>query len=130
MEKTDPKKVLVVEDDSVMRELEVRELKLKGYEVFEAADGVLATDSILKNKPDLILLDLMLPKKDGFAVLEEMRKLPDSKIAATPVIVLSNLWSDKDILRTQSMKIDGYFVKANSTLGEVMQKVSDVIHRS
>lgn len=120
-------KVLVVEDDQVMRAIEVRELKKLGFEVLEAENGLKAVEIATKEKPSLLLLDLMLPEKDGFSVLEDIRKNPAGAMAQIPVIVLSNLWSDKDILRTQALKIDGYFVKANTTMAEVMGKVKEVM---
>lgn len=120
------KKVLVVEDDASMREIEVRNLKKLNFQVLEAEDGQQAIDLLGQERPDLVLLDLMLPKVDGFGVLEFIRKNPDQQLSAIPVVVLSNLWSDKDILRTQALKIDAYFVKANSTMAEVMAKIHEV----
>jgi DNA-binding response OmpR family regulator len=120
-------KVLVVEDDAVMRAIEVRELKKLGFDVLEADTGTKAMEVAEREKPVLLLLDLMLPEKDGFSVLEDIRKNPEGPLAQIPVIVLSNLWSDKDILRTQALKIDGYFVKANTTMAEVMGKVKEVL---
>jgi DNA-binding response OmpR family regulator len=121
------KKVLVVEDDNVMRAIEIKELKKLGHEVLEASDGLIAVELAEKQQPNLILLDLMLPEKDGFGVLEDLRKSTTEKVSKVPVIVLSNLWSDKDILRTQALKVDGYFVKANTTMAEVMAKVTEVL---
>jgi CheY-like chemotaxis protein len=123
------KKVLVVEDDSVMRSIEMKELKMLNFEAIEAMDGQQAVELVAKEKPDLVLLDLLLPKVDGFGVLESIRKSPDKDVKDIPVVVLSNLWSDKDILRTQALKIDAYFVKANTTMHEVMLKVKEIIEK-
>jgi DNA-binding response OmpR family regulator len=120
------KKVLVVEDDEAMRNILVDRLIMSNYQIFQAVDGEHALSLILEKKPDIILLDLLLPKLDGFQVLERLRHYPDPAIAETKVIVLSNLWSNKDILRAQALKIDEYFVKANTNLDEVFSKVKAI----
>jgi two-component system response regulator (stage 0 sporulation protein A) len=95
--------------------------------VFRALDGEQAVQMVLDHKPDLVLLDLLLPKLDGFKVLERIRNYPEKSIAETKVIVLSNLWSDKDILRAQALKIDEYYVKANTNLDDVFKKISQIM---
>ena len=77
----------------------------------------------MDNAPDLILLDLLLPKLDGFKVLERLRHYPKAEIAEIKVVVLSNLWSNKDILRAQALKIDEYYVKANTNIKDVFEKI-------
>lgn len=121
------KKILVVEDDKTLREVLVGHLKQKNFEIFEANDGEEAVELILDKKPGLILLDLLLPKLDGFKVLERIRHFPDKIIAETKVVVLSNLYSDKDILRAQALKVDEYYVKANTDLDVVFQKISQIL---
>jgi CheY-like chemotaxis protein len=121
------KKVLVVEDDTDLRNALVSRLGSSNYQVFQANDGEEAITVLLDQKPDLILLDLLLPKLDGFKVLERIRNYPEPGIANSKVIVLSNLWSDKDILRAQALKIDEYYVKANTNLDDVFIKVSQVL---
>jgi DNA-binding response OmpR family regulator len=123
------KKILIVEDDTDLRNTLVDGLTASNYEVLSAIDGEEAITFILDKKPDLVLLDIMLPKLDGFKVLERVRHYPDKDVAETKVIVLSNLWSDKDILRAQALKIDEYYVKANTNLDEVYQKVSQALKK-
>lgn len=120
-------KILMVEDDVAMREIVVRKLTNNGFLVQQADDGQKAIDLIVQEKPDVVLLDLMLPEVDGFQVLETIRKNPDPQIANTPIIVLSNLWSNKDILKTKSLKVQAYLVKAYFTTEEIMKKVKDVL---
>lgn len=125
------KKILiVVEDDGMLRKIMADKFKSFGYEVFQAEDGQAAVDAILDKKPNLVLLDLLIPKVDGFVVLEKIRNYPDEKIAQTPVVVLSNLWSDKDILRVKSLKIDDYFVKANTDMNEFFNKVQALLAKA
>ena|SRR3989344_1200122 len=119
------KKILVVEDDLALQGVLFDRLQSEAlYEVLKASDGEEAVSIIIEKKPKLILLDLLLPKLDGFQVLEKIRKHPDKGISGTKVIVLSNLWSNKDILRAQDLKIEEYYIKANTNLDDVVAKVS------
>lgn len=122
------KKILiVVEDDGLLRRIISDKLKSMGYDVFQAEDGQSAIDQVLDKKPDLVLLDLLIPKVDGFVVLEKIRSYPDKQVANTSVVVLSNLWSDKDILRVKALKIDEYFVKANTDMDQVFEKIKNLL---
>ncbi len=121
------KKILIVEDDDTMRKSLVDGLSKFNCKILEVGDGEKAVEVVMDNSPDLILLDIMLPKLDGFKVLERIRYYPDARIAQTKVIILSNLWSDKDILRAKALKIDDYLVKANTTLEEVFAKVKQLL---
>lgn len=121
------KKILVVEDDVDLLNILVDRLSVSNYQIVTAKDGEEAVTAIMDQKPHLILLDLLLPKLDGFHVLERVRHYPDEQISQTKVIVLSNLWSDKDILRAQALKIDEYYVKANTNLDEVFAKIGQII---
>ena len=123
------KKILIVEDDQDLQNLLADRLGSTNYTVFKASDGEEAISMVLDNRPDLILLDLLLPKLDGFHVLERLRHYPDPEVASIKVIVLSNLWSDKDILRAQALKIDEYYVKANTNLDEVYSKIAQILAR-
>ena len=124
-----PIKILIAEDDLAMREISTHKLTAAGFEVKQAEDGKQALEIIPQMKPDLIMLDLMMPEVDGFAVLEALRKNPDKKIAATPVIVLSNLWSSNDILRVKAFNVDDYLVKAYFTPDEILAKINEVLKK-
>ena len=125
-----PKKILMVEDDVAMREIVIHKLMSHGFDVKEAADGRQGIDMLLKEKPDLVLLDLMLPEVDGFKVLETVRAHQDPKIAATPIIILSNLWINKDILRTKALKVQAYMVKAYFTTEEILNKINEILKQN
>ena len=118
---------MIVEDDANLRRILVDGLSKTNYVLLEAADGEAAVNMIMDHRPDLILLDLLLPKLDGFGVLERIRHYPEASIAATKVLVLSNLWSNKDILRAQALEIDEYFVKANTNIEDVFSKVRNIL---
>ncbi len=119
--------IVVVEDDVAMREIVAHKLSSNGFTVKEAEDGQEGIDLIIAEKPSLVLLDLMLPEVDGFKVLETIRKNADTKIAKTPIIILSNLWSNKDILKTKALDVQAYLVKAYFTTEEILKKVQEVL---
>ncbi len=121
------KTIVIVEDDVAMREIVTHKLSSSGFTVKEAEDGRLGLDLINQTKPDLVLLDLMLPEVDGFEVLETVRKSTDPKLAKTPIIILSNLWSNKDILKTKALHVQAYLVKAYFTTEEILKKVEEVL---
>jgi DNA-binding response OmpR family regulator len=121
----DKKKILLVEDEEDLRK-SLNDRLFHQYEVYEAVDGEQGVAMCIDHHPDVILLDLLLPKLDGFKVLERIRKYPDTAIAHTPVIVLSNLWTQKDILQVQGLKIDGYFVKAHTKMEDVISRIHQV----
>lgn len=121
------KTIVIVEDDVAMREIVTHKLASSGFTVKEAEDGRAGLDLILQTKPDLVLLDLMLPEVDGFEVLESVRKNPDASLAKTPIIILSNLWSNKDILKTKALHVQAYLVKAYFTTEEILKKVEEVL---
>ncbi len=124
-----PKKILVVEDDVAMREIVVHKLSSAGFIVIQAGDGKVGIEQFTKEKPTLVLLDLMLPEVDGFKVLETIRDNPDKELADTPVVVLSNLWSNQDILKTQALRADAYLVKAYFTTEEILAKVNEILEQ-
>ena len=116
------KKALIVEDDGLLQNVLAKKMEFLGMEVLRANDGQAGYDLILREHPHIVLLDLMLPQMDGFQVLEAIRKYPDQEVAATKVIVLSNLWSAKDILGAKALKIEEYYVKNSADLDEVCRK--------
>jgi CheY-like chemotaxis protein len=122
-------KVLVVEDDVTMREIVVHKLTTSGYAVAEAGDGKAAIETWKKEKPDVVLLDLMLPEMDGFQILETIRKDKDADAAKTSVIVLSNLFSKEDIKRAKDLSIDDFMVKAYYTTEEIMTRIHDALKK-
>ena len=115
------KTILVVEDDKFLRELIVQKLIREGYEVKEATDGEQGIKKIKEEKPDLVLLDLILPGIDGFEVLSKMKE--DSGVSSIPVIVLSNLGQKEDVEKGLSLGAVDYLIKAHFTPGEIIEKI-------
>jgi len=120
-------KILVAEDDVAMREIVVHKLMNNGFDVREAEDGNKALEILKTFSPDLIILDLMMPELDGFGVLEALRKNPDKKTSQTPVIVLSNLWSNQDILKAKAFSVSAFLVKAYFTPDEILGKIKEIL---
>ena len=127
MSEKNQKKIIVAEDDVAMAEIVSHKLSINGFNVRHAENGVIAVEMFGQDPPDLILLDLMMPEMDGFEVLEKIRKNPDKKLADTPVIILSNLWSNADILKTQGLYASAYMVKAYFTPDEIVAKIREVL---
>jgi len=120
-------KILVVEDETFLVKIYSVKLKKEGYDIQIAMDGEEAVKLSQTFKPDLILLDLILPKLNGFEALEQIRKKSATK--KTPVIVLSNLGQEEDIKRAESLGADDYLVKANFSIQDVVQKVKEVLEK-
>ncbi len=117
--------ILVIEDDKFLRELMVRKLSIEGFKVSEAVDGEEGIKKIKKEKPDLILLDIILPGIDGFNVLSKKKK--DPSIASIPVILLSNLGQKQDIEKGLKLGATDYLIKANFTPEEIVNKVKSLL---
>jgi len=114
-------KILIVEDDKFLRELIARKLTQENFEVIEAIDGEEGLKRIRDDKPDLILLDLILPGVDGFEVLSKLKE--DPTLASIPVIILSNLGQREDIEKGLKLGAIDYLVKAHFTPNEIVDKV-------
>ncbi len=119
------KKITVVEDDKFLRELITQKLSKEGYDISEAVDGEKGIETIKDEKPDLILLDLILPGIDGFEVLARIKS--DPGISEIPVIILSNLGQKDDIERGLKMGAKDYLIKAHFTPEEIIKKINTVL---
>lgn len=119
------KKILVIEDDRFLRELIKKKLLLEGFDVADAVDGEEGVKKTKEEKPDLILLDLILPSIDGFEVLSKIKE--DSTTASIPVIILSNLGQREEIEKGLKLGAVDYLVKAHFTPGEIIEKVKNII---
>jgi DNA-binding response OmpR family regulator len=119
------KKILIIEDDTSLSQSLSAGFRDAGFEAFLAEDGEVGLQKIQEKKPDLILLDLILPKKHGFKVLEELQASPELK--KIPVLVLTNLETPQDIERAFTFGIKGYLVKANYSLDEIVKKAVEVL---
>lgn len=119
------KAVLIVEDDSFLQGLVSRKLNSEGHNVFIAGSSADVFRVLQHQKVDLILLDLLLPRVDGFEILKQLRENEDT--AKTPVIVFSNLSEEKDIKRAQDLGISAFMIKSNFTLDELSEKIKEIL---
>lgn len=119
------KKILVVEDDSVLRDVLIAKLSKTGYIVSGAEDGEVAMDAMRKDKPDLILLDILMPKKDGMQVMEEINK--DENLKGIPIIVVSNSGQPVEVERARSLGARDFLIKAVFEPNEVLEKVDIIL---
>lgn len=119
------KKILIVEDEKALVEVLRDELALHDFDASMAFNGEEALKKMRASVPDLVLLDIIMPKMDGFEVLEEMQK--DDALKEIPVIVLSNLGEDEDIKRALKLGAVDYFVKAQHPIKEITEKVNQIL---
>jgi CheY-like chemotaxis protein len=117
--------ILLAEDELFLSRTYENRLTLDGYTVLLAHDGEEAIQLILKDKPALVLLDLIMPKKNGFEVLEIIKQ--DDSVKHIPIIITSNLGQDSDIEKAMSLGAIDYVIKSNISLKDLSQKVKECL---
>lgn len=115
------KKILLVEDDTALAAVYKSRLELEGFEIREVNNGEDALSATVEFKPDLILLDAMMPKISGFDVLDILRNTPET--TNIRVIMLTALSQPKDKERAESLGVDDYLVKSQVVIGDVVERV-------
>lgn len=115
------KKILIVEDEQLIADLVQRKLQDEGYYAFVARDGEEAVKQIREGRPDLILLDIVLPRLNGFDVLAEIQK--DEELKLIPVIIISNSGQPEEIERAKAAGVRDWLVKTEFDPKEVLEKV-------
>lgn len=115
------KKILLVEDDEALAAVYRSRLELEGFETKEVNNGEDALSTAVQFKPDLILLDVMMPKISGFDVLDILRNTPET--ANIRIIMLTALSQPKDKERAETMGVDDYLVKSQVVIGDVVERV-------
>lgn len=119
------KKILIVEDDSALQKALGEYLLSEGFEVVIALDGEEGSRRAKKDMPDLIILDIILPRKDGYEVLKELKM--DEKTKGIPIILLTNLGSLNDVEKALKMGATTYLVKADYALEDVVEKIKEIL---
>lgn len=119
------KTILIIEDDKFLRDLIAKKLIKEDFEISEAIDGEEGARKVKEEKPDLILLDLILPGIDGFEVLSKIKE--DPGLASIPVIILSNLGQKDDVERGLKLGAVDYLIKAHFTPGEIIEKIKKAL---
>ena len=115
------KKILLVEDDMALSAVYRSRLEIEGFDVREANNGEDALSATVEYRPDLILLDVMMPKIGGFDVLDILRNTPET--ANVRIIMLTALSQPKDKERAESLGVDDYLVKSQVVIGDVVARV-------
>lgn len=124
-------KILLVDDDPLLTEMYAQKLKKDGYEVLRAANGEEGLQQLKQHKPNLVLLDIMMPKVNGLDVLKTIKADPDQQIQNTPVILLTNLARNmKDINFGLELGAVTYLVKSRVKPDQVVAKVKEVLEAS
>jgi|SRR3989344_2376232 len=117
------KKVALIEDDNILSKVVSEELSDAGFTVVKAVDGEEGVNLIRNEKPDLVLLDILMPKKNGYQVLEEIKQSPLTR--HVPVIILSMLSVDDDIKKGLKLGASDYIVKSQHAVSEIVDKVKN-----
>ncbi len=116
-----PPKILLIEDEEIIVDLLGKKLEKEGYEVVIARDGEEGLEKMREGNPDLILLDIVMPKKDGMEVLEEM--MNDEKINGIPVVIISNSGQPVELKRAKELGVRDWLIKTEFDPQEVLEKV-------
>ena len=119
------KKILIIEDEMSLQNSIKDFLLMEKFEVATASDGEMGVQMVKSEKPDLILLDVILPKKDGFGVLTDIKA--DEETKKIPVILLTNLEGADDVEKAFSFGVNAYLVKANYRLEEIVTKIKEIL---
>src|SRR3990167_6739439 len=114
-------KVLLVEDDLGLASVYKARLEAEGFEVFHCDNGETALSDAIKHKPDLILLDVMMPKISGFDVLDILRNTPET--TNIKVVMLTALSQPKDVEKAKSLGADDYLVKSQVVIADVIERI-------
>jgi len=123
-------KILMIEDDPFFSQLCILALEDAGFSVTLAKDGEQGLERLKEEVPDLVLLDIILPKMNGFEVLQSIRENPDPGVANVPVIILSNLYAREEEEKGKELKASAYLIKANTSSEELITKIQGVLRRS
>ena len=119
-------KILLVEDDSFLASVYATKFELEGFTVFHAADGEAGVAMAAKADPDIILLDILMPKMDGFEALRRIKM--DPKLVHIPVVMLTNLGQKEDVERCLKDGAVDYLIKAHFVPGEAVKKVRKILN--
>ncbi|OGH72639.1 MAG: hypothetical protein A2921_03510 [Candidatus Magasanikbacteria bacterium RIFCSPLOWO2_01_FULL_43_20b] len=117
--------VLLVEDDAFLSNIYKTKFEMEGFKISIAENGEVGLSEVKKKKPDIILLDVLMPKMDGFAVLEKLKA--DEETKNIPVVLLTNLGQKDDVDKGFEMGAAGYLIKAHFKPSEVVDKVKEVL---
>ena len=119
--------VLIIEDDSYISDMYRIKLESENFEITTAKDGTIGIKILEKQKPDIILLDVVMPKMDGFDVLKTIKG--NLGLKEVPVVLLTNLSQKENVERGFELGADSYIIKAHFTPSEVVKKIKDILKK-
>lgn len=119
------KHILLVEDDNFLANIYKTKFEMEGFKVSVAENGELGLKDAIKKQPDIILLDILLPKMDGFTVLEHLKDEEDTK--DIPVVLLTNLGQKDDVERGLKLGAVDYLIKAHFKPSETVEKIRKIL---
>ena len=118
-------KILVIDDDPFILDMYVLKFKDQGFEIDTATDGKAGLEKIKSFKPDMVLLDVVMPKMDGFDVIQKLKE--ESQPRTFKILFLTNFGQKEDVERGMQLGADGYIIKAHFTPSEVVAKVKEIL---
>ncbi len=118
-------KIIIIEDDQILQKTLQEYLIMEGFEVFCAGNGEEGIRIVQKEMPDLVLLDLILPKMDGYEVIKNLRS--EEKTKKIPIIILTNLGGIHDVEKALELGATTYLIKSDYKLEEVVKKIKDTL---
>jgi len=121
------KKIVIAEDEPILIEMYKLYFERTGYEVLKAGNGRECINFVKKEKPDIILLDILMPKLDGWEVLKQLKTDPETK--QIPILVFSNLGQTQEIQKGLDLGANDYVIKSNVTPKELLEKVEGMIKK-
>ena len=124
-EGSNTRRVLLVEDDAFLRKILNEKLQHAEYDVTALDGGETVLQTVVEKKPHIVLLDIMMPKKSGYEVIDELKA--DDRTKDVPIIVLSNLGQEEDIEKAKSLGAHDFLTKANFMPEEIIQKINVVL---
>lgn len=119
--------ILLCEDEEFVARSYVRRLKLEGYNVIHVRNGEEGLKKLISEKPDLVILDLLMPVKSGFEFLKELQESGDNEIKKIPIIVASNLGQETDVDEAMKLGAVDFLIKSNISLKELVAKVKEYL---
>jgi len=125
MSKDKTASVLIIEDDSYISDMYKIKLESEDFEVATAKDGIVGIKMLEKQKPDIVLLDVVMPKIDGFSILKTIKR--NSELKKIPIVLLTNLSQKENVEKGFELGADSYIIKAHFTPSEVVEKIKEIL---
>ncbi len=121
----DKKRILLVEDDNFLRELFLKKLQQFDFEIEGAINGREGVEKVTSFKPDIVVLDMIMPEMNGIDAIKEIRNLDDKVMAEVPILVVSNLGQEEEIARALRFGANDYLIKAHFDTDEIVKRIEE-----